>query len=139
MAKWRDSLEKRFTEWRKLEYALEDTLAGRRVLRVTGPRTPRLATPVSVAVKQKELHAVAEKFEAGLACFCLGELSREERTAFLASWHDRLDAGATVVMVDRRGEGCDTPVELHNLFGPHAKGLDVQLGPTFWWVRYERV
>ncbi|NBD27063.1 hypothetical protein [Paenibacillus glycinis] len=138
MARWRDSLEKRFAEWRRLEYEVEDTLAGRRVLRVAGPRTPRLTTPVSVAVKQAELNAVEEKFQAGLACFCLGELSGEERRAFLRLWHERLESGATVVLADRRGEGCETPAQLRDLFTPHAKALNVQVGPTFWWVRYER-
>lgn len=138
MAKWQDSLEKRFTEWRRLEHAVEGTLAGRRVLRVAGPRTPRLTTPASVAVKRAELYAVGEKFEAGLACFCLGELSGDERAAFFRDWHDRLDAGATVVLADRRGEGCDSNAQLQELFKPHAKELRVQLGPTFWWVRYER-
>ncbi|MBM7567635.1 hypothetical protein [Paenibacillus sacheonensis] len=138
MAKWRDSLERRFKEWRRLEYAVEDTLAGRRVLRVSGPRTPRLTTPVSVAVKQAELGAVEEKFGAGLACFCLGELTGEERTAFLKAWHDRLESGATVVLADRRGEGCETPDQLRDLLTPHARILNVEVGPTFWWARYER-
>ncbi|MBO7748604.1 hypothetical protein I8J29_30950 [Paenibacillus sp. MWE-103] len=138
MAKWRDSLERRFMEWRRLEYAVEHTLAGRRVLRVAGPRTPRLTTPVSVAVRREELGAVEETFQAGLACFCLGELTAEGRAAFLRAWHERLEAGATVVLADRRGEGCETPAELADLFGPHAKALNVEVGPTFWWVRYER-
>ncbi|QHW32010.1 hypothetical protein GZH47_15120 [Paenibacillus rhizovicinus] len=138
MAKWRDSLERRFTEWRLLEDAVEDTLAGRRVLRVAGPRAPRLKTPVSVAVRQAELGAVEEKFKAGLACFCLGELTGEERMTFLNAWHARLESGATVVLADRRGEGCETPAQLRDLFTPHAKALNVQVGPTFWWVRYER-
>ncbi|MFC4811990.1 hypothetical protein [Paenibacillus sp. GCM10023250] len=138
MSKWRDSLERRFMEWRRLEYAVECALAGRRVLRVAGPRTPRLTTAVSVSVRREELGAVAETFPAGLACFCLGELTAEGRAAFLRAWHDRLEAGATVVLADRRGEGCETPAELADLFGPHAQALNVEVGPTFWWVRYVR-
>ncbi|WP_308637246.1 hypothetical protein [Paenibacillus silvisoli] len=138
MAGWRDSLENRREEWKKLEHALTDTLAGRRVLRVTGPRTPRLSTPVTKTVRQEELAGISETFDAGLACFCLGELSKTERVRFLQDWHDRLAAGATVVMADRRSEGCETPIELHDLFAPLGRKLDVQVGRTFWWVRYER-
>ncbi|SEO84159.1 hypothetical protein [Paenibacillus sp. OV219] len=138
MSGWRDSLEKRRVEWRKLEYAMTDTLAGRRVLRVAGPRSPRLTTPVSKAIRQEELAAVAETFDAGLACFCLGELSPQQRAQFLQNWHSRLATGATVVMADRRSEGCATPVELYDLFAPIGIALDVQVGRTFWWVRYKR-
>ncbi|SDX86711.1 hypothetical protein [Paenibacillus sp. CF384] len=138
MAGWRDSIESRRAEWKKLEVGLTDTLAGRRVLRVSGPRTPRLTTPVTKAVLQEELKAVADTFDAGLACFCLGELPAGERQRFLEAWHERLASGAIVVMADRRSEGCATPIELHDLFAPLGSKLDVQVGRTFWWVRYLR-
>jgi hypothetical protein len=142
MAKWRDSLEERLAqrlaEWKQVEHAVARTLAGRRsVLRVAGPRSPVIATRAAKAVRSEELRDVKGTFEAGLACFCLGELSPGERRAFLQEWHERLGEGATAVFADRRSEGCETAFQLHELFAPSGTRLDVKVGRTFWWVRYE--
>ncbi|UVI30533.1 hypothetical protein [Paenibacillus spongiae] len=136
MGRWRNSLEERWNEWVQVEDAVSLTLAGRSVLRVAGARTPRLLTPASKAVRITELNRVDGKYEAGLACFCLGEMPVEERPVFLAAWHERLGAGATAVLADRRSEGCESAMELHEMFAPVAAQLDVQVGRTFWWVRY---
>ncbi|MFC5651302.1 hypothetical protein ACFPYJ_19750 [Paenibacillus solisilvae] len=133
----KESLDQRWSEWKRVEYAVTKTLAGRNVLRVSGPRTPRITTPAVKMVRSSELTSVAGSFEAGLACFCLGELAPDERSAFLEAWHDRLRTGATVVIADRRGEGCGTAYELHELLNPLGVQLDVQIGRAFWWARYQ--
>ncbi|WP_274648492.1 hypothetical protein [Paenibacillus humicola] len=137
MAKWRESLDARREEWKQVEEALSRTLAGRSVLRVGGPGAPRLAAPASKSVRSGELAGVEGTFEAGLACFCLRELPAAERRDFLNLWHSRLRDGATAVLADRRGEGCETAFQLHELFAPAGTTLDVQVGRTFWWVRYK--
>ncbi|MCQ6561871.1 hypothetical protein [Paenibacillus mendelii] len=136
MGKWRNSLEERWKEWVQVEDAVSQTLAGRSVLRVAGARTPRLLTPATKAVRVTELSQVDGTYEAGLACFCIGELPSEERPVFLAAWHKRLGEGATAVIADRRSEGCESAIELHEIFAPVATQLDVKMGRTFWWVRY---
>ncbi|BBH23183.1 hypothetical protein Back11_45280 [Paenibacillus baekrokdamisoli] len=137
MVRWRESLDKRWSEWKRVEFEVTDTLAGRKVLRVSGPRTPRIATPAVKMVRSSELDHASGSFEAGLACFCLGELSPDERSAFLAAWHERLHTGAMVVIADRRSEGCGTAFELHELFAALGTSVDVRVGRTFWWARYE--
>ncbi|MBB3113851.1 hypothetical protein FHS18_005964 [Paenibacillus phyllosphaerae] len=136
MGRWRETLEERWNEWRLVEEAVSRTLDGLRVLRVVGPRTPRPLPLASKAIRSAELRRFSGSYEAGLACFCLGELKAEERLAFLEAWHERLGAGATVVIADRRGEGCESVFDLHQLFADTAAQLDIQVGRTFWWVRY---
>ncbi len=137
MVRLRESLDQRWSEWKRVENAVTKTLAGRNVLRVSGPRTPRITTPAIKMVRSSELTSVAGSFEAGLACFCLGELEADERSAFLQAWHERLHTGATVVIADRISEGCGTTFELLELLTPLGTQLDVQIGRTFWWARYE--
>jgi hypothetical protein len=96
-----------------------------------------MAAGAAKAVRPVELDDVDGTFEAGLACFCLGELSPGERQAFLQAWHERLGEGATAVLADRRSEGCETAFQLHELFAPGGTRLDVKVGRTFWWARYE--
>ena len=40
MVRLRESLDQRWSEWKRVENAVTRTLAGRNVLRVSGPRTP---------------------------------------------------------------------------------------------------
>ncbi|MFC4098828.1 hypothetical protein [Paenibacillus xanthanilyticus] len=137
MQRWRETLEERWNEWRQVEDALSRALEGRRVLRVAGPRTPRLLPPATKTIRSGQLTGLSGTYEAGLACFCMSELKVEERHAFLEAWHARLGEGAMVVIADRRGEGCSSAFELHQLFAEVGTALDVQVGRTFWWVRYE--
>ncbi|CAH1199335.1 hypothetical protein PAECIP111893_01319 [Paenibacillus plantiphilus] len=139
MLGWRDGLEGRWREWKQLEDALGRTLAGRTVLRVAGKRPPRGMTTGAGAhsMRLSEGQEAAGAYNAGLACFCLGELDTEGRAAFLENWHKRLQSGATAIVADRRGKGCETAFELHELFAAGGTGIDVQVGRTYWWVRYE--
>ncbi|MBW7477782.1 hypothetical protein K0T92_24020 [Paenibacillus oenotherae] len=137
MAGWRNSLEGRWREWKGVEEAVNRTLAGRKVLRIAGSRSPRLQGQKFNSIQAPELAGIAGNYDAGLACFCISELPSEQRIEFLAAWHERLSRGATAVVADRRGEGCETAFELRELFAAGATKLDVQMGPTFWWARYE--
>lgn len=135
MSGWRDGLEGRWREWKQLEAALSQTLAGRTVLRVAGRHRPSLMIAAGTdSAKAPEWH---NTYNAGLACFCLGELGSEERTAFLANWHEWLPSGATAVVADRRAEGYETAFQLHELFAAGGTRIDIQVGRTYWWVRYE--
>lgn len=138
MPGWRDNLEGNWREWKQLEDALSRTLAGRTVLRIVGKRGPGLRIAADTdSAKAPECRSTVESYNAGLACFCLGELDREERAAFLANWHERLPPGAMAVVADRRAEGCETAIQLHELFAAGGTGIDIQVGRTYWWVRYE--
>jgi hypothetical protein len=137
VGRWLNSLEARWNEWAQVEEAMSRTLAGRSILRVAGPRTPRLNSSGVRTVPAADLTRVEGTYEAGLACFCLGELTAEGRAEFLNNLHGRLKEGATAVLADRRSEGCGAAFELHELFAPVGTKLDVQVGRTFWWVRYE--
>lgn len=137
MLGWRDGLEGRWREWRQLEAALGRTLAGRTVLRVAGKRTPRVMKTGAPSMQLPEGQDTSGTYNAGLACFCLGELDTEERAEFLANWHKQLQSGTTAIVADRRGRGCETAFELHELFAAGGTGIDVQVGRTYWWVRYE--
>ena len=61
---------------------------------------------------------VSGDFTAGLAAFWWSHVPRERQTAFLAGFHARLGAGATVILVDNRYvPGSSTPISRRDEVG----------------------
>lgn len=65
-----------------------------------------------------EENALAGHFDAGLAAFWWSHVPRQELARFLACFHGRLQAGATVVFLDNRYvEGSSTPLSRPDAHG----------------------